>query len=150
MTEKAIVEGLQDVLQAMSEFDNDEVLINDFAVLDQTMSGGRRVIFETSDDFRSLQNTSTPNTFWSIKLWLVEVFDGWETTLNAIRDGRQAIIDQINSDDHRSANGIEATTVNELRSQTPILPWFDPFLDPELYQEAEPLYLYQIFILETE
>jgi len=150
MSEQTIQEGIQDIIQGMSEFDDDEVLINDFSMFDESVSGGRRVVIETSDDFVARRDTRDPVTKWQIKVWLVEVFDGWDTTLINFRNGRQAIIDTMDTDDNRSADGLEGITIDEIRSQTPVLPWFDPYLTPDELVEAEPIYLYQIMIMDAE
>jgi hypothetical protein len=103
MSEATIQLGIQAALRAMSEFEDADIVINDWSVLDQSSSAAPYVIIENADDFTSRQDTVTPVTRWEIPLTLIERFDDWQPALDNLRTRRQAIIDKINSDDIRSA-----------------------------------------------
>ncbi len=148
MSELAIQQGLQTLIQAMSEFENVDVVLNDYTVLDQWVGKAPYVIISNADTFVSRQDVVTPETRWEIVITLVEFFEDWETTLNSIRTRRQALIDEINSDGGRSAGGLEAVDISELRSSTPITPRFPTYV--ENTSEMEPVYLFQDIIAVCE
>ena len=150
MSEATIMSGMQTAIRAMSEFASADVVINDWSVLDGPVSGAPYVIIATSDEFMSRQDAPTAVTTWDLNVILFEHFTDWNTTLTNLRTRRQAIIDKINSSDIRSAGGLEAVDVQEIRAAGPIIPWFDPDIDPELMYEADPLYLVCPMILVCE
>ncbi len=93
----------------------------------------------------------TPVNNWTIKLWLFERFTEWKTALDNLTVRRQAIIDEFNEvGGNRSAGGATATTANVIRSGSPIQPYYDPQLPSNLVAEADPIYLYQLILLEVE
>lgn len=148
MSELAIQTALQTAFKAMDEFADADVLINDWTVLDQSVLKAPYVIISDADTFRSRQDTSTPNTTWEIVVTLLENFEDWTTALDNVRTRRQAIIDKVNTGDTRSAGGLEGTSIDEIRSGTPITPRYDTYV--ENISEAEPIYLFQDLILVCE
>lgn len=145
--EKAIQDGLQTLIQAMSQFANADVVINDWTVLDGSTLSAPYILITNADDFNSQQNVSSPETRWNIKIILVERFLDWKTSLNSFRQDRQALIDQLNSDDNRSANGITAFTIDVLRSNGPII---GGYLTEEPERGETPIFLLQEMIAECE
>ena len=150
MSEKTIAEGIQDALQAMDEFADDDVVINDWGILDQDTASAPYVIIKTSDIFSSVQNTKEPETTWEIPLMLIEDLRSvdYETALTNLRTHRQAIIDKINSTNIRSAGGEDSVTVDRVYSGSEIEEI------PDLYNantnEAEPVFLAQLILLTVE
>jgi hypothetical protein len=150
MSELTIQQGIQAAIQAMDEFADGDVVINDWSVLDGETSNAPYVIITTADDFDSRQDTVTPNTRWDIMIYLVVRWLTWNDTLTDFRDYRQAIIDKINSGTGRSAGGIAAVSVNRIYNGSGIEPVYDPYLTPEQLPEAMPDFLQQLIVLETE
>ena len=147
MTELLIQEGIQDVLQAMSEFADADVVINDWGVLDQNTTAAPYTIISNADTFKSRQDVQTAETDWEIPVTLCEAFSDWPTTLNNLRTRRQAIVDSFNAvGSARSANGQTATTVDELRSGGPITPYYGPYIRGEELAEAMPQFLTQTIL----
>lgn len=150
MSEATIAAGIKAALQAMSEFDDVDVVEMEYGILDQTTLAAPYVIIGASDDFLSAQDAPSAETTWDLPVTLVEAFSDWETTLGNIRTRRQALIDKINSGDVRSAGGLEAVSIDEVRSGGPLQPVYGNWIDPELEPETDPIYIMAPMILVCE
>ena len=151
MSEKAIQEGLQDIFQGMDEFAEDDVVINDWSILDQSMSEAPYVLISNTDDPDFKQPTVKFETVWNIRVILFQRFVNWKTTYDGFRDNRQAIMDAMNTTGtNRSAGGISGVDVMTIRTATPVIPWFDPDIAPEDVIMADPFFIFQEFIFETK
>jgi len=149
MSEKAIQEGIQDTLQAMSEFATADIVINDWNILDQTIANAPYVRIENSDAFTSRQDATSSEEVWEIPVTIIVAFTEWTTSLDSLRDLRQAIIDEFNTvGGNRSAGGTAATTADIIRSGGPLLQVFDPYNEPEHNQESLPIFLAMPLIFE--
>ena len=151
MTELAVQQGLQTIIRALSEFADADVVINDWTVLDGGVAGAPYVIIFTADTFRARQYSTSEQTWWNVPVRMVEAFTDWETTLNNFSAHRQAIIDAMNAlGTARAAGQATPVTIDEIRSEGPITPYYDPYLSAEQLPEATPIYLYQDLIFATE
>lgn len=151
MSEVLIQQGIQTQIRAMAEFADADVVINNWGILDQSVENAPYVIISNSDTFRSKQDVKTAETTWEIPVTLFEAFTDWETTENNFRTRRQAIIENFNAvGDARSADGLDAVTVDEIRSEGPITPYYGVYLTDEQMAEATPQFLYQTLIFSTE
>ena len=150
MSEQAIQLGIQAALQAMPEFEDADVVINDWSPLDNYVGKSPYVIIENADNFTARQDTHVPNTIWEEKATLIEPFSEWKKTLDNLRTRRQAIIDKINTAPVRSAGGLQSVTIDEIRASTNITAYLDPYTPNEMLQEAMPIYLMQTLILVCE
>ncbi len=150
MSEQTIQEDIQDTIQAMSQFSSTDVVINDWSILDGEVVAAPYIIIENSDQVVSRQDVKTANTRWDIPITLIVQFVDWTASLNEFRNRRQALINQFNgTDDYRSA-GTSATTANVIRSDGPIDYIYDVYGDPEIVQEAEPVFISQRILFEFE
>jgi hypothetical protein len=149
MSESTIRSGLATAIKAMTEFEDADVVINDWSILDKPAIKAPYVIIETADTFDSRQDTMTPQTTWSIPIVLVEKFTKWSTTLGNLSTRRQAIIDKINSGTVRSA-GLDGVTIDRVYNDGDIIEFYRKFQDPEKSQNALPVFLMQRIILEAE
>lgn len=151
MSEKALQEGIQDAIQAMTEFAAADVVINDWSLLDQSRENAPYVLIEDSDSFVSRQDSQTSTDRWDIPINLFEAFQqnagGWKPTLDNLRDRRQAIVDKMR-DAFRSPEG--STTIDVIRNDSAIIPYYDQYLTEANMPEAIPVYIYQRIILECE
>lgn len=150
MSEKSVQEALQDLLQSMPEFADADVVINDWRVFDQYVGDAPYAIIANANDFRARQDTKTANTKWFVPVALVMNFVEWDTTMNALRDLRQAVVDLMNTSDSRSADGQNGVTIDLVRSDTPITPWYPPYTRAEDMADAVPQFIFQRIILEVE
>jgi hypothetical protein len=149
-SEADIQAGIQTGIQTLAAFQSASVVINDWRVLDGPNSLAPFVIITTSDNFSSRQDVKSPVNKWDIPATLIERFSDWPTTLGNLQTRRQAIIDQLNTANWRSAGGLEAVTIDEIRSGGPVLPYYDKYLSAEERANALPQYLMQELILATE
>jgi len=151
MTEKTIQEGLQDIFQGMDEFGNADVVINDWSVLDGSMSAAPYILISNSDDPNFGQPTVKADTTWNIRIVLFQRFVNWKVTYDGFRDNRQAMINKMNTvGTARSAGGLSGVDIKSIRTATPIIPWFDPMIAPADVIMADPTFIYQEFIFETK
>jgi hypothetical protein len=81
---------------------------------------------------------------WQIPVTLFVRFTDWGETYNAMRDLRQAVINEI------AANREFSTCylVNVVRSDTPIGEWYDPHIDSAA--NPMPVFVTQRLMLEIE
>ena len=149
MSEKGIQEGIQTVIQGMDEFAYSDVTINDWTVLDESGSKAPYIIIESSDAFRGRQAALSANTDWEIVVSLIYYLanTNWQDGMDGFRDTRQAILDEFNTvGTGRSAGGLEGTTIDEIRSDTPIGYLYQYGVDPELEPDALPIYATQAMV----
>jgi hypothetical protein len=149
-TEATIQTALQGIIQGMAAFADADVVINDFSVFDRAIAGAPYAIISAADDFDSRQDTQTPNTTWWIKLTLVEEWTEWSTALDNLVTRRQAIIDELNTDDNRTADGIAGFDIPSIRNDGPILAWYEPYVSADEAPEAMPVFLFQDLLLECK
>lgn len=150
MSELSIQTAAQATIQSIAAFSSADVTINDWRILDGSVANAPYVIIESADEFTSDQTVMTPDTRWTMKLWLFERFTEWKTTLDNFTVRRQAIIDEFNEvGSNRSAGGAAATDANPIRSGSPIQPYYDPQTPASLIQESDPIYLYQLLLLDV-
>jgi len=150
MSEATIQSGLQTIIQGMAAFANADVVVNDWGILDGAVSAAPFVIISNADNFVGRRDTTTPNTVWEVAVTLYEAFTEWATTLDNFRTRRQAIIDELDSGDNRSANGLEGVTIDEIRNEGPIEPYYGPYITADEIPEAIPQFLTQTWILTCE
>ena len=139
MSELTIRQGIQDTLQALSNFADADVTLSDWAILTQTGAHDAApfVIITPSEDFDSVTAPSRDTTTWNIPAWLFEAWDtDWPTTLEAFAATRQAVIDALNA----SLVAVAATRIARIR----------PLQAPTLDQRDDYTYLMQPLIIEVE
>lgn len=148
MSEQTVQEGIRDTLISMDEFNSNAAVIEDWSVLDGPISNAPYGIIEVSDELTARQDASSEETIWSIPLTLLVEFDGMESSRLALRDLRQAVIDKFNTvGTARSAGGLAATDIREIRTAGPI---GYRYLTYNEYQNDElPTYTQQQLILEV-
>jgi len=149
VSEKSIQEGIQSIIQSMTEFEDASVVINDWSILDYSSFYAPFVIIENSDQFESRQDGVTPNTVWQVPINLFEVFSGWEDTLTNFRARRQAIIDKLNTSPNRAA-ALTQVTIDRIYPDSEIEQVYSRYLKPEEEANALPVFLVQRIILEAE
>ena len=147
-TEAAVLTALETSLQTLSAFGATDVVIDDYAIFDDYAGNSPYVILSISDTFNSRMDTASDQNRWELGLMLALEWTGWKATLDTFGTRRQEIIDLFNSGSVRSAGGIEALDISEIRSNGPILPRFPPYV--ENLQEATPLFLFQEMIVIAE
>lgn len=153
-TQKTIQEAIQDGLQAMTDFDDADVTINDWDVLDQGIGASPYCIIQNADDWASEQQTMTATGTWNIPVDLVVKVDiqTWSTALNAFRDTLDNIITAVNSTTGtiRSAGNTAGVDIKRVRPAGGIGYIYDRYIPPEQQNEATPAFVYQTLIFETE
>lgn len=150
MSELTIQNAVKATIQAMSEFADADVVINDWSILDDPNANAPYVLIETADDFVSRQMTMTPETTWQIRVTLIERFEDWETTYNNLRTRRQAIIDEFNEVGANRSPGGGAVICRVIRNGSPVLPLFNPNLPPAQRGNSDPIFITQLLIMEVE
>ena len=116
MSETAIQSGLQAAFQAMARFSSADVVVNDWRILDGDITASPYLLIENADTMTSQQDTKTPVTIWDIPVTIYRQFADWKATMGDLRDDRQAVVDEINSSNVRSAGGLQVS-INAVRSE---------------------------------
>jgi len=149
VSELTIQEAFQSALQALSRFEDSDVVINSWEVLDQSTDNAPYVIIENSDDWDSLQETVTVTNNYRLPFTLVVKLaaDTWTIAMNNFRDTRQAIIDAFTGSG-RSAFGQAGVYVQRIRPDGPIGYIYSPDVDPEQQPYATPLFVSQRIIAD--
>lgn len=149
MSEELIEEGIQAILQAMTDFASGDVTINDWDILDGSRSAAPYVVIQTADDFASRQDASSQVEVWGIKIHLFTEFQGWDA-LTDFRDTRQAIIDEFNAaGTNRAAGQSGLTDTRELRNEGPIDYAYKKYEDEDEEEVSDPDFVHQVIIFET-
>jgi len=148
MSETAIQSGLQAAFQAMPRFSDADVVINDWRILDGDITASPYILIENADTMNSRQDTQTPVTTWDIPVTIYRQFEDWNTTMGDLRDDRQAVVDDINSDDTRSAGKLQVS-INDVRCEGRE-DVYDIYNPDEFNAEKEPTFIGYRLILVCE
>jgi len=147
-TEAAVLTALETSIQTLAAFGATDVVINDYSIFDDYAGNSPYAILSISDTFSSRMDSPSDQNRWEIGLMLAVEWTGWKETLDSFGTHRQSIINLFNSGSVRSAGGIEALDISELRSISPILPRYMPYI--ENLEEATPLFLFQEMVVVAE
>src|SRR3990172_3587395 len=149
VSEQTIQEAFQSALQALSRFEDSDIVINNFEVLAQSPDTAPYVIIENSDDWESLQETVTVTNNSRLPFTLVVKLaaDTWTVAMNNFRDTRQAIKDAFTGSG-RSAFGQDGVYVQRIRPDGPIGYIYSPDVDPDQQPYATPLFVSQRIIAD--
>lgn len=145
MTEKTVAEAVQDVLQAIATFEDADVTINDWSVLDQPTTNAPYAIVETADDFGVTYISSEEVYRWSIPVTIIEQFQDWDTSLTAFRDTRQLVIDALGV-----GGGVVGLAVRAIRSSGPVGYIYPAYTQVEFTADAIPIFVTQRIIVDCE
>jgi len=150
VTEQTLQEAFRDAFRALNRFEDLDVTINDWSVLDIATVNAPYIIIENSDDWESLQQTTTTTNNYRLPftLFVKLAADNWKTALDNFRDVRQAVIDAC-ADTGRSAFGNAGVQVTRLRPEGPMGYVYPNDIDPEQVPYATPLFLSQRIIAEV-
>lgn len=152
VVETPIQAAIQVTFRGMSAFDDADVTINDWRILDQAVEKAPYIIIENSDEFNSRQDTVTPRNTWNIPVTLFERFTDWKPTLDNFRTRRDAIVGEFNEVGTNRSPGADSTamvTVDSIRSDGPLTPWNYPWRDPETRGNDLPDFIAQRIIMEV-
>lgn len=149
MSEATIQAAIKATLQSMSQFADEDVTINNWSVRDGTYTAGPWANIVTADDIRSRQDVVVPENQYDIVVELVYPFVDWETTLNAYRDLRQAMLTAFNTATGERSPGATNADLVEIRNTSPLVWVANPNLSGEQQANADPIALLQTFVFET-
>lgn len=152
-TELSIEQAVQNTLQALSSFEDQDVTINDWNVLDEPTAKSPWAIVVTSDDFDSRQDTTTATTDYTVPVWLVVDLTGqtWEEAYNQLRDVRQEIVDTFNAvGTARSAGGLDGVNLVRIFAMSEITYIYPQNVNPDLTPDTLPDYVTQMIGFEFE
>lgn len=144
MSEAALQLSLKATLESLPLENKLTVVINDWHILDGSLTNAPYALIETADSFSVQQDRMIPVINWQIPVTLFVKFDDWGSTYNELRDIRQAVLDEI-------ADNAEFATcylVNTVRSDTQIGEWYDPH--QSIDANALPVFVTQRLVLDIE
>jgi len=150
LSELVIQQAAQDTLQDIEAFKNASIVINDWTILDGSAQNAPYVVIQSADEFRSRQDTTTPETNWNIILNVFVKFESYTKTYREFGLLRQAIVDEFNLvGGNRSAGSTSAVTADVIRNGSAILDIPDKNMTAQEQIGADPLFLAQQIILEV-
>lgn len=150
MTEATIQAGIQDVIQSMNEFNNVDVVINDFGIYDQSSVNAPYVMIQSADQVLSRQDSPSAETTYEILVTLIERFTDWKETLDNLTTRRDALLTKFNAvGTARSAAGLEATSIDSIRAAGPIAFVYDAYIAEDQIAEALPVFIAHTLIFEA-
>jgi len=115
MSEKSIAEALQDTFQALETYENADVVINDWSILNRSFLCAPFIHIETAGEFEARKDTYNDQTTWNIPVTLLVRYKNNEDAYNDFRKYRQEILNTMNTDGNRSA-GLNAVTIDIIYS----------------------------------
>lgn len=150
MSESIIQADVQrELLAITSVFSSGDVTINDWSVLDGSSQGAPFAIIETTDDFTIEGMEDEPITRWQIPFNIIVRFIDWDTSMLAIRDLRQSVLDRLTKTVYYDpASTTLAWGLRGISSNTGISEVYDRY--NENTAESLPVYLSQRIILDVE
>mgnify|MGYP003402230326 FL=1 len=151
MSEANVIAGIKTVIHSVTGFVSTSVTVEDWSVLDGPFANSPFFVLEMSDEFVSRQGTREDVTTWNIKGTLYVAFENWAISRSTLRSYRQAIIDKFNEvGTARSAGGLEATDINEIRSGGAVTEIYQAYNVQELTPESLPMCIAQEFVFVCE
>lgn len=143
VTEKSLQEAIQDTLQALTEFKENSVTINDWSKLDGSTKEGPYAIVVNSDTFRNNATYDT-KSYWEIKVELWLPFDTkWIDSLDEFRDMREAVLGGFVG--AARTGSMDSVDIKEIRNDGPIT-----YLGAEDAPDAIPSYIFQSVVFVCE
>ena len=150
MSEFTLQQSLQSTIQGINGIDNSMIVINDWAVLDESAGLGFRVIIENMDTIVSRREVTTPGERYDVPATIYQPFgSNWKATLDDFRDNRQLIIDEFNAVGTARSAGTTGTNIETIRNDGPIGYVLETYTEPEFEPEALPIFVQQRFIFEV-
>lgn len=146
-TELELQEALADVLRSMTYFEDNDVSINDWGVLDDEKVKAPFAIVQTADDFESTDTYADTTRFVLVAYVFIEFVD-WQTSLNEMRDVRQNVLTTMNTGSNRALS-IDSVRVERIFALSGVEPYYDPTLESSQIPYADPLYLFQATGFDT-
>ena len=146
MTELARREDIQTVLQTMDEFDNADVTLGDYSVLDGSIHSAPYCIVESAEVFELdlTGEISTVSITYDIDVVLFVQFIGWRKTAQSISEIRYKIMEKFSNDSGVLPNeGDISVQLRNISNGSPIDSWPVLYSAPKNKAEATPSFLYQ-------
>jgi len=147
MSEKAIAEALQDTFQALKTYENADVVINDWSILNRSFANAPFIHIETAGEFEARKDTYNDQTTWNIPVTLLVRYKNNEDAYNDFRKYRQEILDTMNSDGNRSA-GLSGVTIDIIHSDGEIMEVFNKEVENPEYAIPDLIAQRMIFVVE--
>lgn len=136
--------AVQDTIQALSEFGDADVVINDYSILDGPVD--EYVIIENLQTGRITEGMGgvEAGTF-ELPFAIYVPFVDWKTSLDTLRNREDAVINGFNGDDW-SASGTPNVAIMFVRLENRI-ELYDPASEQTI---SDPVYLVRPVVLEME
>ena len=151
MNDTAVQSAIAVTIRAMSEFADADVVINDWGILDQSSLAAPYVIITNAVNITSTKDSGDEQASYSVPVTLIERFTNWKESLDNLRTRREAIFNAYTgSGNARSANGLAGTNIRSVRTEGPIVEYYDRAIPAELQAVSLPVFLQQTMVLEVE
>lgn len=145
LTEAEIATAIQQEIQKLDQFAEDDVTINDHDVLNGPAINAPFVVIKTTNEFRIDFRVQVAEQLWSIPLELFVAFDDWDISLEEIKEARRYIISA--ADAGISTVGL---TLRAIRNGSDVLPVYRTYVPEGEQADMLPDFLMQEILIDSE
>jgi hypothetical protein len=152
MTDTTIISGLITLFTSLESFGAQDVVVDDYSILDGTSHRSPFLLIETPSDFTATQATKIPTTIWDIPVTLFVRFTDWQESMEMFRQYRNELISLMNTGTGERAAGLTtgSITIDTIKGEGNIEGFYDVYLDEEQVKSALPIYLQQTIVFTAE
>ena len=149
MSETTIQASIQSKLRALPEFNDDDVVIADWSMLDGPIASAPYARIMPADDFTWRQDTREVIVSWTIPVVLYVEFFQWAGSYAEMVTLRQAVLNAFDGDDSSlDASGYAMLT--QMSAGTPIGYYYPPYISDQNDPEALPMALFQVIAFAVQ
>ena len=146
MDQSTYQSAVRDTIQALAAFADVDVVINDYTILDGPVTNAPYVIIGNVVTARITERMGgIEEGTLELPFAIYEAFDGWETSLNNLRDREDAVINGFNGSAW-SANGAAGVSIQFVRLEAR-LELYEPGVEEPM---SDPVFLVRPVVLEME
>lgn len=153
-SELQIIEGIQDVIQTVTtHFAADDVVINDWSILDQSADKAPYFRLETSEEWASnhAMGTTEHATYTIVGYQIHRLANrDWDTVLNEVITIRRAILDAFNTPGTGWAGGLDGVIVRRIRANGTRQDIYEPYISESQIAESTPQFISYPWAFEVE
>jgi hypothetical protein len=150
MSESTLQADLQrELLRLTSTFSSGDVTIGDWSVLDGSSQAAPFAIIEMADGFSMIDIQGERSNTWPIPFTILVAFSDWDTSMTAIRDLRETILNAlVKVENYTATSAGLGWGLRTIAAGTGISEVYDRY--QENAAESLPVYLSQQIVLEVE
>lgn len=150
MSESSLVSLLRTELRRLTTvFETNDVVINDWSILDGPSENSPYILIENSDQFDT-DNLQTEGTIlWRIPFWIINRFVDWKTSLSSFQSYRDSVLTHLaHPEDFLDESAVLSWGVRGFHNDGDVVGIYDRYTQND--SEALPVFHAQRIILLVE